>query len=117
MTTSKIWIARLKTMLFCGRALARFGTLSICLLVVTCPSRARAQVVKAAIPTAPGPSAIAVNPVTNTVYVANSDNVVTVINGATLQSKTVAVGSGSVAIDIDTATNKIFVANRTSSTL
>jgi DNA-binding beta-propeller fold protein YncE len=102
------------------RGLFRAGAslLAASLLVAAGASRARAQLVKASIPTAPGASAIAVNPVTNTVYVAsNMNNVVTVINGSTLQTTTVNIGAGAVAIDIDTSTNKVFVANRTGSSV
>jgi DNA-binding beta-propeller fold protein YncE len=89
-----------------------------CALAGTGVSRAGAQVVKASIPTGPGASAIEVNPVTNTVYVASSSsNIVTVINGSTYSTSTVSVGAGPVAIDIDTATNKIFVANREGSSV
>jgi DNA-binding beta-propeller fold protein YncE len=78
----------------------------------------RAQVVKASIPTSPGASAIAVNPVTNMVYVTSStNNVVTVINGATFATTTVNVGVDPVAIDIDTSTNRIFVANGAGSSI
>jgi DNA-binding beta-propeller fold protein YncE len=80
--------------------------------------RIRAQAVTESIPTGSGASAIAVNPKTNMVYVANStNNVVTVINGSTLQKTTVNVGVDPVSIDIDTSTNKIFVANRAASSL
>lgn len=92
--------------------------LAASLIVVAGANPARSQAVTASIPTAPGAAAIAVNPVTNTVYVASgTNNVVTVINGSTLKTSTVAIGAGAVAIDIDTSTNKIFVANRTDSSV
>ncbi len=79
---------------------------------------ARAQVVKASFTTAPGASAIAINPATNMVYVASgTNNVATVINGSTFATTTVKVGAGAVDISVDTSTNKIFVANHTDSTI
>jgi len=62
-----------------------------------------------------GPSAVAVNPKTNKIYVANyRSNNVTVIDGATNKTTTVAVGSGPVAMAVNQVTNKIYVANETS---
>jgi DNA-binding beta-propeller fold protein YncE len=56
------------------------------------------------------PDAIAVNSVTNKVHVANSGGTVTVIDGATNATTTVAVSSP-VAIAVDSVTNKVYVAN------
>jgi hypothetical protein len=93
------------------------GLLAAALLLAGAP-RARAQVVTASIPTSVGPFAIAVNPVTNMVYVVgNTNNVVTVINGSTNQKTTVNVGVDPESIDIDTSTNKIFVADRAGSSV
>ena len=79
---------------------------------------ARAQVVTGSVPTAADPYAIAVNPVTNMIYVASiTKNIVTVINGATNQTAIVSVGASPVAIDIDTSTNKVFVANQQGSSV
>ena len=59
-----------------------------------------------------GPFSIGINPVTNTIYVANIfNNTVTVINGATNATSTVPVGSLPYAIAVDSVTNKIYVAN------
>jgi YVTN family beta-propeller protein len=66
-------------------------------------------------PNANDPSAVAVNPVTNKIYVANfSSNNVTVIDGSTNLTTTVmdpnAIAPAAVAVN--TLTNKIYVANR-----
>jgi YVTN family beta-propeller protein len=61
------------------------------------------------------PIAIAVNTVTNKVYVANQDsNNVTVIDGATNTTTTVAAGSNPSAIAVNSVTNKVYVANQDS---
>src|SRR5436309_645247 len=59
-----------------------------------------------------GPVAVAVNPVTNKIYVGNvfSANV-TVIDGATNGTTTVAAGTNPVAVAVNPVTNKIYVAN------
>jgi len=58
------------------------------------------------------PCAIAVNPVTNKIYVANEgDNTVTVIDGATNGTATVSVGTSPDAVAVNPVTNKIYVAN------
>ncbi len=58
------------------------------------------------------PVAVAVNPVTNNIYVANfASNNVTVINGGTNATTTVAAGAGPNAIAINSVTNKIYVVN------
>ena len=55
---------------------------------------------------------MAVNPVTNKIYVANSDsNNVTVIDGATNSTTTVPVGHRPAAVAVNPVTNKIYVAN------
>ena len=58
------------------------------------------------------PSAVAINPVTNKIYVANtSSNNVTVIDGANNTTTTVATGNSPRAVAINPVTNKIYVAN------
>ncbi len=58
----------------------------------------------------PGP--MAVNPVTNKIYVVGGEaDIVTVIDGATLSTTTVAVGSTPVSIAVNSVTNKIYVAD------
>lgn len=76
---------------------------------------ARAQTVTATVPSGSNPIGVAVNLVTNKIYVANylSDNV-TVIDGATNTTTTVAAGTGPVAAAVNPVTNKIYVANQDS---
>ncbi len=59
------------------------------------------------------PLAVAVNPVTNRVYVANSySNSVTVIDGATnAVTATVPLGTYPNAVAVNPVTNKIYVVN------
>src|SRR5437016_2377507 len=59
------------------------------------------------------PVAVAVNPVTNKIYVANANgSSVTVIDGATNTTATVAVGASPIAVAVNPVTNKIYVANQ-----
>ena len=61
------------------------------------------------------PVAVAVNPVTNKIYVANfRTNNVTVIDGATNHATTVGTGSAPIAVAINQTTNKIYVADEDS---
>ena len=65
------------------------------------------------------PQAIAVNPVTNRIYVANedSDNV-SVIDGATATvMATITVGDQPAGVGVNTTTNRIFVSNQTGGTV
>ena len=64
------------------------------------------------VPAGDGPTAVAVNPVTNKMYVANhgSGNV-TVIDGATNATSTLTAGSSPSAVAVNPVTNKIYVAN------
>ncbi len=60
----------------------------------------------------PQPLSVAVNPVTNKIYVANfGSNNVTVIDGATNTTTTVAAGTNPFAVAVNPATNTIYVAN------
>src|SRR5204863_3519406 len=62
------------------------------------------------------PFAVAVNPVTNKIYVANTGSgSVTVIDGASNTASTVGVGSGPIAVAVNPVTNKIYVANQVGS--
>src|ERR1035441_2847018 len=83
------------------------------------PSLVRAQTVTATVSAGLAPIAIAVNPVTNTIYVANLDsNTVTVINGATnTATATVSTGTFPYAVAVDPVTNTIYVANLDSNTV
>jgi YVTN family beta-propeller protein len=61
------------------------------------------------------PSSIAVNPITNRIYVANVyDNTVTVIDGATNSTTTVPTGTAPVSVAANPVTNKIYVVNEES---
>jgi YVTN family beta-propeller protein len=64
------------------------------------------------------PIAVAVDPLTNRIYVANSGGgTVTVIRGATNQTSTVTVGTNPVALAVNAATNHVYVANSGSNTV
>ncbi len=73
---------------------------------------ALAQTVGTTIPVGTGPRAIAINPVTNKVYVANegSDNV-TIINGATHGTTSVTVGDRPYWLAVNPETNRVYVVN------
>jgi len=77
------------------------------------PVTARAQAVVATPEVGTNPSGIALNPVTNKVYVSNWDsNSVSVIDGATnAVVATPAVGTNPFAIAVNPATNMVYVAN------
>jgi len=81
-------------------------------------STAPAQTVIATVPVGTTPDAIAVNPVTNQIYVANmASNTVTEIDGATNATTTLPVGMGPNFIAVNSVTNKIYVANGGESTV
>src|SRR4029079_4895279 len=59
------------------------------------------------------PTAVAVHPATNKIYVANGgDGTVTVINGADNTTTPVTVGTNPVGITIDIVRNQVYVANQ-----
>jgi hypothetical protein len=60
------------------------------------------------------PGGIAVNSMTNTIYVDNLNNSVTVIDGNANTTTTLAVGNGPAGIAVNTVTNKVYVANSVS---
>src|SRR5260370_13795952 len=73
---------------------------------------AQAQSVTATVAAGTNPLRIAVNPVTNKIYVANQNsNNVTVIDGATNSTTTVPVGGGPTAVAVNPVSNKIYVVN------
>src|SRR4051812_11033836 len=75
---------------------------------------ARAQTVTGGVAAGSLPISIAVNPMTNKIYVANENsNNVTVIDGATNATTTVGAGKAPVALAVNPVTNKIYVANQT----
>ena len=93
-------------------------------------SSSRAQTVTATVPVGPCPSALAVNPTTNTIYVASpnsenpstacyGNNTVTVINGSTNTTDTI-ISDGSttllapLAIAVNPTTDMVYVADDTS---
>ncbi|MBI1785461.1 YncE family protein, partial [Candidatus Sumerlaeota bacterium] len=80
---------------------------------VFCPAAWREVCANSNIPAGTAPNAIAINPVTNKIYVANfSSNNVTVIDGTTHATTTVGTGgSGPIAIAVNPVTNKIYVCN------
>jgi YVTN family beta-propeller protein len=76
---------------------------------ISMPAPLQAQTVTT---TLPGAHAVAVNPITNKIYVGDlTGNTVAVIDGATNTVTTVTVGSAPVDIAVNTVTNKIYVAN------
>jgi YVTN family beta-propeller protein len=77
------------------------------------PASANAQTVTATLGAGDEPNSVAVNPVTNKIYVANqSSNNVTVIDGASNSTTTVAAGSDDqTSVAVNPVTNKIYVAN------
>jgi YVTN family beta-propeller protein len=89
-----------------------------CLLGILSPGSLRAQTVTATVPIGTLPEAVAVNPVTNKIYIANEGSAnVTVIDGATNATTTVSTGSHPVSVAVNPLTNKIYVANGTSASV
>jgi YVTN family beta-propeller protein len=82
------------------------------LAFVTLSLPAFAQQVIATIPVGAKPYAVAVNSVTNKIYVANTNGyTVTVIDGVTNNTTTVNVGKYPNNVAVDSVTNKIYVTN------
>lgn len=77
------------------------------------PRSASADALLVNVPTGNNPGSVAVNPVTNKIYVLNSlDGTMTVIDGASnLATATVAVGLRPNGMAVNTVTNKIYVSN------
>jgi len=104
-----------------NRARRLVGAGVICLLACALMWRVGEQIAQmdsriATIPVGLNPHAVAVNPLTNKIYVANSfngagGNSVTVINGADHTTTPVTAGSGPFAVAVNSVTNKIYVAN------
>ncbi len=85
-------------------------------LLFACGVATKAQTVTATVSVGSGPNSVAVNPVTNKMYVTNpNSNNVTVIDGATNTTATVATGTTPVAASVNTVTNKIYISNAGSS--
>jgi YVTN family beta-propeller protein len=65
-----------------------------------------------------GPRGIAIDPVTNRIYVTNiNDNTMTMIDGATNGTFTIPVGKAPGAIDANVLTNQVYVANYNDNTV
>ena len=89
------------------------GVLTVCLAVAASIGIASADWVTATVPASSFPSSVALNPVTNKIYVGNeAGDCVTVIDGATYARSTVIVGNKPMAIAVNPVTNKIYVANQ-----
>lgn len=80
---------------------------------------AMAQNVTATVGVGNSPAAVAVNPVTSTIYVVNTaSNTVSVINGTTNSlTATVTTGSNPVALAVNPVSNMVYVANNGSSNI
>ena len=93
------------------------SVMALCFLTLGSIS-AVAQTLVTTVQTGDGPTAVAVNPNTNKIYVANQNsNNVTVIDGATNNTVTVATGIGPDAVAVNPVTNKIYVANASGGTV
>jgi YVTN family beta-propeller protein len=78
----------------------------------------RAQKETVYVPVGTNPSAIAINSVTNRIYVANQgSNNVTVIDGASNSTATISVGTSPVAVAVNPVANRVYVANQGSNTV
>src|SRR6266851_7931944 len=77
------------------------------LLILGCPLRGKSQTRVATVGAGNDPTTVAVNPVTNKIYVANFNSAnVTVIDGATNATTTVGAGTNPVAAAVNPVTNK-----------
>jgi YVTN family beta-propeller protein len=95
-----------------------FAAAAAFIVGATSPERVFAQAVTATVPAGSEPYAVAVNPVTNTIYVANYDSGnVTVIDGVTNGTTTVGAGTNPCAVEANWVTNMIYVANFNSDSL
>jgi len=91
---------------------------SVISLLALWPLAGHAQSVTATVPVGNVPGAVAVNPVTNKIYVVNegfsfnsNPGSVTVIDGASDNTTNVAVGRNPVDVAVNPVTNKIYVTN------
>jgi YVTN family beta-propeller protein len=101
-----------------------FGIVSLAFVFVLgglAPSQLHAQMVTTTISAGSGAVAVAANPVTNKIYVANcglpcsdtsgGNGNITVIDGATNMPTTITAGTNPKAVAVNPVTNKIYVAN------
>src|ERR1700733_11154965 len=94
----------------------RFFLVAAGVLLAGGVNTAKAQTVTTTLAVGGGPQAVAVNPVTNKIYVANYlSSSVTVIDGETNATTTVGVGTNPNAVAVNPVTNKIYVPNTGSS--
>jgi YVTN family beta-propeller protein len=92
--------------------LRNVALITLIMSTVLIPQLSNAENVTATVATGAFPLAIAINPVTNRVYVANySSNSITVIDGATNFTSNVGVGTNPYAVAANPVTNMIYVAN------
>ncbi len=96
-----------------GASLRGLCALAIGSLLLAGSAGAQTVTATVALPAATSPTNVAVNPVTNTIYVSDSSNVA-VINGATNAVTTIAVPNA-WALAINVVTNKIYVVSGSSS--
>src|SRR5215469_8171363 len=93
-----------------GRFVKLAAVLAIMLLVIW---PIQGQTVSATLNVGVQPQAVAVNPVTNQIYVAVSQGA-SVIDGSTGAVSTVTAGTNPVAVAVNAASNRIYVANHIS---
>jgi YVTN family beta-propeller protein len=87
------------------------GAIVTALVLVLAAASAQGQTVTTTVGAGTNPNAVAVNPATNQIYVANfSSGNVTVIDGATNSTTTVGAGTGPQALAVNPVTNTIYVA-------
>ena len=87
------------------------------LIALMLSSAAYGDELTARVPVGANPIAMAVNPVTNKIYVANYESAnVTVIDGATNSTAVVSTGSRPSALAVNPETNKIYVTNSATDT-
>ena len=86
-----------------------FAVLALALVM---PGLSMAETVTAQVTAGTSPNAVAVNPASGWVYVANSGSAnVTAIDGATHAASSIAVGTTPRAIAVNPVTNRVYVAN------
>lgn len=87
-------------------------------MIVAVCATANSQGVLATVPVGSYPVAIALNPVTKKIYVANQNsNNLTIIDGNTYQATTIPMGTLPTAVAVNPVTNKVYVSNGGSNTV
>jgi YVTN family beta-propeller protein len=88
--------------------------LTVLLAVAVLIGAAAADWATVTVPVGPFPSSIALNPVTNRIYVGSeTGDLIKVIDGATNDTATVIVGNKPMAAAVNPVTNRLYVANGT----